>query len=780
MMLIRPLAALALAIAVVAFVPAPAHAAPDERSAPVVREVTFEGLVRVSEEGLRRRISSQVGTRLDRDRVADDLKRIFRMDYFEDVRIEVEDRTDGIAVVFVVKERPAIRGVRIEGNDEVDLEDIQKVVDIPPYEIVNVPKINVNLQKIREVYRDQGFYLADVTYELVPLAENMVDLVFRIRERAKIEVKRITFLGNRALTDDQLRDAMMGTKEGGFFSFLTRSGMFKREYFEQDLRILKDFYAQHGYIAARIDDPVVSLSRDQKSLYITIHVVEGRRFRVGTVGITGDIDDETREKLLPKLVLKPGEVFSSANVRADTQLVGGEYRNQGYAYANVSSDYEMKEPEGEAEGGEPAVDFTYVVQKGLPVHFGKVMMAGNDSTSDRVLRRELIFAEGDLYSEAALERSRARIYRLGFFEKVELKTQRGLRDDVVDVVVEVTERQTGTFQVGAGFSSLESFIATAQISKQNFLGRGQTLSFQAMLSSIRSLFMIQFYEPHFFDSQFTFSLDLYNYQQDFDDFSRASTGTDVTFGYWITDEFLVSLSYKLEQVEASRGGSDDRTPPLANLFDDGITSSLRLGFAYDSRDNRLFPTNGWYATASVEHAAPYFGSQNEFTRLSARVTRYFPLWLGMVLKLNGTTGWVFSERPEGVPIFERYFVGGIFTVRGFRRNSLGPTVYTGCERGPDARLCGFNIGGNKQLIFNAEIEFPIFDPVGIKGVVFVDAGNAFDDGEAFNPLDLRSSWGLGIRWNSPMGPLRFEWGFPFRPKEGEDRYVFEFTIGNAF
>lgn len=746
--------------------------------APVVREVRVEGLVRVTEPSVQRRVMTQPGTRLDPKRVSDDLERIFLMNFFEDVRVEAEDVDGGIALIFVVEERPAIRRVVFQGHDEVDLDDIEKVVDIPTYEIVNVPKIQANLNKVREVYRDQGFHLADVSYELVRVDENLVDLVFHIVERAKIKVKRITFLGNKALSDEELRGAMMGTREGGFFSFLTQSGLFKREYFEQDLRILKDYYAQNGYITARIDDPVVTLSRDQEFLYITIHVVEGRRYRVGEVKLEGDFLNDDQSLLAAQLTLKTGDVFSTAAVRADTRLVGGRYRDQGYAYANVSSDYALREAPEDAEHPEPIVDFTYVLQKGFKVRFGEIRMSGNDSTRDLVLRRELTISEGDWYSETGLERSRAKIMRLGFFDEVKLKTSRGARDELMDVIVEVKERQTGTFQVGAGFSSFESFLATAQVSKQNFMGRGQTLAFQALLSSMRTLFTVRFYEPHFFDSDFSFSLNVYNYQQDYDDFARGSTGGEMTWGYWITDDLVSTIGYKIEDVSASRGRRG--AAPLANLFDDGLTSSLQLALIFDTRDDRMFPTNGWYLNGSVEWADRLLGSENEFTRMSFRGNRYFPLFWGLVLKLNLTTGWVFSQRPEGVPIFERFFVGGIFTVRGFPRFSLGPTEQIGCTNAPDASTCPFNKGGNKQLVLNAEIEFPILQQVGIRGVVFVDAGNAFDDDQNIDFLGLRTSWGFGIRWWSPMGPLRFEWGFPIDRRPGEDRYVFEFTIGNAF
>ncbi len=737
---------------------------------PVVR-IDVTGLFRVSPESVKSRLQTRIGRPLDRGLLSEDVKRVYNMDFFDDVAVRAHPEGDGLALVFVVRERPTINSLRFEGYDEVDLEDIQKVVDIRQYGIVNVPQIQANIQKIKDLYVEEGFYLAEVAYTLIPLPENMVDLVFVIHERSKVKVKSITILGNENVPDDDLKKVLR-TREGDYLSFLTKFGQFKRDAFEEDLRAIQQIYAMKGYVTARVDDPVVTLSRDGEFMYITIPVVEGERYKVSEVKLTGELGAD-EEELTKQLKLKPGEIFNALTVHLDTVMLADHFKDQGYAYCSISNAHRL-------DRKKRLIGFSYVVQRGPKVHFGRITLRGNATTRDLVIRRELKIAEGDLYSETGIKRSKAMVQRLGFFERVEITTQPGAADDLIDAVVEVAEKETGTFQVGAGFSSLESFIATAQVSKDNFLGRGQTVSFQAMISSIRTMFNVSFFEPYFFDTPLTFSTELYNFEYQYSDFTRGSTGGSMTWGYRFLDDFTVSLGYKLENVDVSQGGQRGSSAVnLRSLFNDGLTSSLTASFAYDTRDNRLFPTNGWYASASVEHADWWLGSDNQFTRILLRGRRYFPLWWKTVLKFNLNIGYIFSYR-EPVAIYERFFVGGIFTVRGFDRFSLGPRMDAPTMADPATGTYGFVKGGNKQLYFNAEYEIPIFEEVGIKAVVFFDAGNAFDDGEIMNPLDLRTSAGFGIRWWSPVGPLRFEWGFPLKPKPGEDPYVFEFTIGNAF
>jgi outer membrane protein insertion porin family len=379
----------------------------------------------------------------------------------------------------------------------------------------------------------------------------------------------------------------------------------------------------------------------------------------------------------------------------------------------------------------------------------------------------------------------------------------------MDVNVEVAERPTGTFQIGAGFSSVENFIAQAQISQNNLLGRGQLLTLQAQISSLRQLFLLQFQDLYFLDTNWTFGFTLFKQDRILSSFTRSSEGANLTWGYLLAEDLRLLLTYTLEDVHVTTGGfaglfsSGQRDPiplgSIANLLRSGITSSGRALISYDSRNDRMFPTRGWYNTLSGEIADHFLASENVFTRYEGAARFFYPLWGPFVFRLKVEGGLISSRDPHGVPIFERYFVGGIYDIRGFAPRSLGPVIQSLSQQTQDASLQSFLIGGNMQVLGNAEIEFPIFDKVGIRGVVFTDLGNSFNLEDQYcklrpsnvdaskdpcnGPLNFsayRQSWGFGFRWFSPIGPLRFEWGIPFRTLPGEQPIVFEFTIGNFF
>jgi outer membrane protein insertion porin family len=530
-------------------------------------------------------------------------------------------------------------------------------------------------------------------------------------------------------------------------------------------------YLKEGHIAAKVAEPIISISPDKKWMTITIRIDEGPRYTMGVVDV--ELAGGKEEWLVPKktllgrTILKEGARFDYQVMIQDLSKIGDAFRDLGYANTSVTYDYKLHVER-------KLVDFTYKVQKGEPVRFGRIIVRGNKSTRDKVIRREMKVSEGDLYSATGLRRSKQRIEVLGFFDQVKVTPKASPHEDRMDVEVTVREKQTGTFQIGAGFSSLESFIVTAQIAKNNFLGRGQTLSAQMTLSGLRQLFSLSFFEPYFLDTRWTFAFDLFNFQEDFVDFTRMRTGGNLSWGYRLTDDLSLSLTYTLEEVDAALRRTDIE---IKSLRQSGRTSSLRGTLSWDTRNNRLFPSRGQYTTLSVEHAADWLGSENSFSRMIARTRFYFPLFWDLVFKTNLTFGYVMSGDQEPIPLFERFFVGGIYTVRGYERNTIGEKLFITST--PDGSLTPITIGGDKEFIFNAELEIPIFAKMGIRGVLFYDAGRAWGVKESID-LDLRMAVGFGFRWHSPVGPLRFEWGIPLFRREGEEPLVFEFTIGNSF
>jgi outer membrane protein insertion porin family len=749
-------------------------------------KIAFQGNRKVEDAAIRAALLSREGGLLATHRLADDVRAIWAMKYFDDVQVNLlvarRGTQRGAVLVYIVKEKPSVRKIIVGGNDEVDLDKINEVLDLKKDSILDVAAVKRNQEKVRELYIEKGFYLAEVRYKIRQVSASQVDVVLTVEEHAKVVIRRINFIGNRNVSAKDLK-AAMGTQEGGYFSWITSSGTYQEDAFERDLMMVTSVYYDRGFINVKLSRPDVVLSPDKRYMYITIHVEEGKQFYIGKLDIRGDLLFP-KDEMMRALSVKSGELFNRSKLGKDILGLTDKYKDLGYAYANIT-------PLTAIDGDRRVVDLMLEMQKGQVVIFERINIHGNSKTRDKVIRRELKIAEGDRYSQSLLNRSRARVTALGFFENVDVSTKRGSSDDRIIVNFEVKERATGTFQVGAGFSSVENFIAQAQIAQDNLFGRGQRLALQAQISGLRQLFSLSFWEPYFLDSNWTFGFDIYNSVRNFESFNRNATGGNLTWGYPLTDDIRIFLTYKGEYVDVSTSttgtlfGSGFTSPlpagvQVANLFNSGFTSAVRFSVQWDTRNNRLFPTKGMFHSAWAEFATPYLGSHNVFNRYGAFTRFYYPIWGPFVFKFNAEVGLITSSEAAGVPIFERFFVGGIMDVRGFRPRSLGPRIPVLSSPDPNQTIFYFNKGGNKELIFNAEIEFPIFEKVGIKGVIFTDAGNAFDDNEALSITRLRHSAGFGFRWFSPIGPLRFEWGLPLSPLPGEDAVVFEFTIGNFF
>ncbi len=772
----------------------------------VIGAVSFRGNKKAEADAIKLNVGSQVGTKLASDQLRDDVRAIWKMGYFEDVQVEATDLPgDKIGLTFVVREKPSVRKIYVKGNNELGLDKINEVLDLKKDQILDLAKIKRNVEKIRDLYVEKGYYLAEVTYEVQRKDANKVDVFFIADEHAKVEVRSIRFLGNHHATDDELRGAM-GTQEGGWLSFLTSSGTYREDAFDRDLLLITAYYYDHGYINVKLGRPEIELSADKEYLYITIPIDEGLPYSIGKIDFKGELL-KPKADYFKLMTVREGDVFNRTKLAADIQKLNDIYKDVGYAYVNI-------QPLTAIDTAKRIVDVTFDVQKGNIVYFGKINIRGNTKTRDKVIRRELRIFEGEMYNQSKIDRSKRLVQALGYFEKVELSTkaQEG-NPDKIDVNLEVTERATGTFQIGAGFSSVENFIGQAQVAQNNLFGRGTTLQLQAQISSLRQLFSLRYLDPYFLDTKLTFAFSAYNSLLFYPSFNRTARGGDLTWGYLFGDFVRLFATYKLEnvQVKTNQAGvqiggfapTTQVTPgTISNLFRSGWTSAIRLSMNYDSRDDRMFPKRGMFHSLSVEWADPLIASEAVYTRVSGFARFYKPIWGPFIFRLNAEAGFVSSRSSQGVPIYERYFLGGINTIRGFQLFSLGPKVNVLQTQDPSSNLSQFNIGGNLQLILNSEIEFPIFAAVQIKGVVFFDAGNAYNTEtakyctspqtaanipEVFNPCtayptftNLRYSVGFGFRWFSPIGPLRFEWGIPLNRQPGEDPIVFEFTIGNFF
>ncbi|MBS2022892.1 MAG: outer membrane protein assembly factor BamA, partial [Deltaproteobacteria bacterium] len=630
-------------------------------------KVRVQGNRRVETDAIKAVLPIKPGDTYDKAKLSATVLAVWRMSYFSDVQLDVSPvpvPEVGYALTVIVVEKPAIREVRLEGNEEISKDDLKDTIEVKQYQILDMEAVRRSAKKVQEKYVEKGYFLAEVTPRTELQANNEIDVILVVNEHAKVQVKEIRFVGNKTLSTAELKATMI-TQEGNFFSALTGNGTYREDAFARDEYMLQGAYYDHGFLYVKFNKPVIELSPDKRFIYITMSVEEGDPYDIGKIDVSGDML-ESKETLASMIVIKPGERFSRSGLTKDMQALSDVYKDKGYAYANVS-------PLTAVDAEKKTVDVTFEMQKGNIVHIEKIEVLGNSKTRDKVIRRELRINEGDLYSSTAIRRSKQRVTALGFFETVEINQRRGSSDDLMVLEVSIKEKLTGTFQVGFGFTGGESFFGTAQLSQNNLMGYGHTASLSLQLSSIRQLFQVSYLDPYLWDTPFNGSLDLYRSQLAYTGFERNSFGGAATLGYEILEDLRVFATYTLEQVDVNALGTSAQI--LKNQFLSGRTSSMRFSFNYDKRDNRLFPSDGNLISASAEYASSIFDSQNLFQRYKIIERFYHPLGYGLVFKTNINFGYIRSTDPVNRPvaISEKFFEGGINSIRGYVLRTISPT-----------------------------------------------------------------------------------------------------------
>jgi len=807
----------------------------------IVRSISVSGVKRLEDAAVLARLTTRVGTSLDVDTVREDLRSIYETGQVKDVRVYVEVLADdGVAVTYAVEENPAIRRVEVDGYKKITEEDIQEVIDIKAFDVWNESEVSMNARRIRDLYIEKGFYLAEVETVVERSSDDLVNLTFKITENRKVLVSKIDITGNENLPDAKIRRYLQ-TKQAGIVPWLTSSGTFSRENIENDAYIVRSVYLEEGYVDVKVDPPKVYLSPNKRNILISIHVEEGPRYRVGKIDVAGDevpeegltkdavfrlINGEPLDRVEADFAktrevdedepsvgrvyrnvgmnesvdaLETGQWFKLTQVQAILQSVSDLYADQGYAFANVV-------PLTETDPERLTVDVTFDIQKGEKVRIGEINITGNDPTWDKTIRREIPLNEGDLYSARALKEGRRRLERLGFFEEVRLSTPRGSGENELDMKVDVTEQPTGTFSVGAGFSNLESFVFTANVSKNNFLGLGYQMAVAANVSSKRQQGNVSFADPYFLDSRWTMQTNAYALSQSYieDEYQR---GGSLAIGRYLDpqDDVRMTTTYRVEDSGLTSIDAYKERLFGGQLYRSGLTSTIGLSLSVDKRNNRISATKGFLASVSSEISGGFRSGDDVVSVLGgdfnlwenrANFRLYQPVIPGgewVIFRLNSSIGTIQSTDGSIIPYIHRFRAGGINSVRGFDWYSLGPTVRSTGYYGSNTFFQGSDdpsmsehdlvVGGTETWVNNFELEMPIVKQAGISTVVFFDAGNAFGDpwGEGhLNVFDLRTAYGFGVRWFSPMGPLRFEWGFPVKPQADERRAVFDFSIGSFF
>lgn len=765
--------------------PAGAWAAPA-----VVTDVQVKGTLRVEPGLVLQKVKTKPGEPYDPARVREDVRAIYALGYFQDVLVDLDAQG---RLVFLVAERPAVRDWKVEGSKAVDAEEINKAVTLKKKEIPEEAKIDQAAKTIRDLFREKGYYLVDVRTEIVPVADgkNQVDVIYKVSEGEKVRLKDLNLLGVSSADEQDLRK-YISLSPVGFWSWISGSGTFKETDLERDREVIRSYYLNHGFAEAKVLDPLTSMTSDRQWLKVDIPITEGVAYNLGKITFAGDLEFP-EAKLRQAAALKEGDLFRSDDFRKANQNLTDLYGDIGYAFVDV-------DPVTKLDRANRTLSIEFQIKKGDPVHIGRIEIKGNTKTRDRIIRREMRLAEGDLYNGTDLRKSRRKIENLGYFEKINITTNRRPGTNLVDIDIEVEEKATGSLSVGAGYSSVDQIIGMASVSQRNFLGLGYQLAANANFGSRRQTYSLTFNNPRVFDSNIYAGTDIYKSRNEYPDYDKDATGADLKFGTQLSDDWRIRWIYRIESATVSNidKGNTVKTPDnppgdpggggvvngaagrvtatdvsargvdeaLLELEGKTVTSSIRQILTYDTRDNPFEPHSGALAEASVELAGGPLGGTAEFAKYDFEASKYIPLWWKHVLTLHTQAGYIHPLQGSTIPIYERYALGGINSIRGFANRSVGEEV-DGIE------------GGRKMVLFNAEYLFPILEEAKIRGVLFFDAGNAWWQSPYFG-TGLRTGAGFGIRWFSPMGPLRLEYGYNLDPKPGEAKSKWEFSIGGFF
>lgn len=732
-----------------------------------IDEIVFKGLKKVEREAVLGKINSKVGMMLDSHLLKKDLERIYRLKYFESVEALREKSKGKNQLVFVVKEKPVISKILIEGNDEVDRDDLVAVLKTKEFSIVDVNTIKQDVEALQKYYEEKGFYLASVDYDINKVENDNVELTFEVKEFDKVRVKKITFLGIKAFSEDQLK-GIMETREEELFSFMNNAGNFKEFNFQIDIERVKQFYRNKGFLQVNVGAPDITVSEDKRWVFITLKVNEGPKFTVNDIYFNGEIlfDEGT---LLEELRMKSGSTYSEEILRADIQMLTEKYQDEGYAFANVLRTLDVVP-------GENKVNVEFSFEKGKIAHFGNIVIKGNTRSRDKVIRRELKIEEGMKFSGTKLRESKENVNRLGFFEPGSVifntVSVKG-RDDLLDVEISVKEKNTGQISLGAGYSTATKGFIQASVTQNNFRGLGQSLSFTLNLSNTQQTFSLSFTEPYLFDSKWTAGGEIFSTKNEqLTSYDYKKVGFAARIGYPVFEYTRLFLTYKLEETTLSN--IEDET--INEEAENGITSSVRTALVKDKRDHRFEPTKGYYLSFATEYAG--VGGEKKWWKNEADARWFKRVYGDLIFRSRLYTAKLETVNSELIPRNERFSLGGSRNLRGFSIEDIGPKKTIQVTEDGKTEDKTFNDGAQFTAYTTLELEHPLAREAGLKWVLFFDAGNAVDI-DNFNKVYM--DYGFGFRWFSPLGVLRFEFGFPINPDdEGEKGSQFHFDIGQLF
>jgi len=745
-----------------------AQTPPEGQTRPIIiKDIAVQGNRRVQEAVILGRITAKIGQPFVATRLADDIRSVFALGFFDDVQLKVEDFEGGVKLIFVVVERPFVRDVIFSGNKKIESNTLQEKIDLKLGSVYNPVDVNRAAEKLKEHYESEGYFEVDVTPDVQKLPDGDVSVTFRILEGRKITIHQIVIEGTHGLTPKQIK-AVMETRECEFIVLpgcqLIVPGAIQRQKLDEDVDRIVQLYNDYGFIQARVESSDIEIDRIKAQATIRIVVVEGPQFHVGGVDITGTSVLPVSE-IRRQILLKPGDVFSRGKLRDSVKKITDIYGAIGRASVDVN-------PNVTQDLANLKMNIVFEIIEGPEVFVERINIAGNTRSEEKILRREIPMVEGDLFTTQKLARGKQRLTNLNYFETVNASTSPGSSKDKIIVNIDVVEKPTGSFSIGGGYSSADGILGTLNLSQRNFLGRGWIVSLQLVGGGKVQNGTISFTEPWLFDQPLAAGFDLYNNRRVYPDYTVNSLGVNLRLAHPIGDYARWNLLYRASQDKIS-GVQPNASVNLLDQQGTHLTSLIGVSVARDTRDSNFETTKGTNMSAGIDFAGVGFGEQ--WFRTVGSLSYFTPVWRDQILGARISGGYSLGWGSQPVPLFERFFLGGPNSIRSFKAQEVSPVDSSQTR-----------IGGNIQILGNVEYTVPVF--FGIRAAAFFDMGNVWGPdisaGQKFDITQLHYAAGLGLRWLSPFGPLRIDYGVNLNPNQAPPLHQqfgnVQFSVGSAF
>jgi len=732
----------------------------------VVDDLIIEGSRQVDVAAIRVQIKNAKG-KVTREMISTDIKTLYNSGFFDQVSVSVVSQSDGTVVLkYVLAEKPIVRKIFIRGNKEVTESDLSDVLQFTGKRFLDRGRLDGIIANAVAYYQSQGFYDATVEASVTPVGENQVDVTFNVVEGERYRINKVSITGLSEVDEDDLLSTIQTKRYKWWSSWIMGTGRLSNDMLQNDKQLVRQFLLDHGYVDGTVSDALIEKKSD--GLLVSFNVVEGPQYEIGTIAASGDLIDGSVDTTLDGIEIESGEIFSASALREDSFKISEKFTDIGYAFANVVPDTDIQRET-------KRVNLNFVVSKGKVVKVDRINISGNSKTYDRIIRRELTISEQEMYSGSKVKRSQALLNRLGYFEEATITTAPSQVADAVDLDVNVREGSTGSFSAGVGYSSSDGALFNARLSEDNLWGEGLKLTLNVDQGTEVKNYILSLTNPRIYDTYVSWGMDLLRTDREFQDFDRALTGASTLLGYPLErifgerfEDISASVKYEYLDIDISDVDPEDAAPLVINSKGTSTSSSITPRITRNTINNPLNPSSGSRQSVGIELAGA--GGSENFFLLEARNQWYTPLIKSargdLVFSWRTSVAYGESMDDDPFPLFRRFFPGGINSVRGYKNRTLGPQDINGNE-----------YGGSKEAVNNLELIFPIVNSAGLRGVVFYDAGQAFDDNVSMEISELRLAWGYGIRWTSPLGPIRVEFGYPVDRQPGEDSVVTMFSFG---